>query len=475
MSNRQKYSFLLIAMAIAILIATMSPFKFIVPDNLSRQELIEQFYLFTHIKDYVRNIILFVPIGVAWAGITQQKEKRYGQIIGSAWLFGAVFSSNIEVIQILLPSRTSSISDIVCNSLGAFIGASFYCWRQDFSKLFSLTLCRQYRAIDLKFLSTIILIYCLTIIGTFALFFNSINFNNWNQKANLSIASEITGQIFWRGYINSLHICDRAITSSEIDRAFQNTHSFFSSLPNLVTSFIFLDYRPYYRDLTGNIADLHWHQDRPNKKIDYQPEAILDNTAIDNLIHNRKAVLFEKRNSLISSLPATQLTKKLQDSQEFTLSIILATNKLQQVGPSRIISLGENIYSRNFLLGQEGSKLIFRFRTPTTGANALQPSFFIPNFFQDTELHQILITFANNKVTIYLDRPTTKYSFSFQPATHLKLFSPWIIRHWGLDLTTYNLLQTQLIFYSLILSPLGIFISIYIIALSSKLRSHTHK
>ena len=111
-------------------------------------------------------------------------------------------------------------------------------------------------------------------------------------------------------------------------------------------------------------------------------------------------------------------------------------------------------------------------RTPTTGVNATQPGFSIPNFFKDTSLHQILVIFAKNQLTFYLDRPTTKYSFSFQPATHLKLFVPWMVEDWNVDLTTYNLLQAQIIFHGLVLVPLAILISIYFIALSSKSRSN---
>lgn len=67
--------------------------------------------------EFVANIALFVPFGVlvvaAW--------PRLG-----AWrvvLLGAALSVVIELVQLGLPSRVSTVSDVIANSAGAMLGA----------------------------------------------------------------------------------------------------------------------------------------------------------------------------------------------------------------------------------------------------------------------------------------------------------------------------------------------------------------
>ena len=465
--------FLLIASVVAIGIATTSPFNFVIPDNLSKDLFIDSFHSSTNIKDYIRNILLFVCFGISCAKILINKKSTTRQILIVSFILSTVFSLSIELIQILLPSRVSSLSDILCNSLGGLIGSVLYCWRKDFYRLVYGTITRNYWQINLKFLVAIILSYVTTIICGWFLLTNSINLNNWNKNAYLAIASEVTGQVFWRGYITSLYVCDRAIERSQISQAFEETHSFFSQSSDLVTSFLFLDYQSNYLDRNAQIPNLHWEQKLSPKKLTLtsnRPNKKINILSIDEQIHNHKTVLFHKRNSLISTAPATKLNQHIKATQEFTLSIILATNKLKQVGPSRIISLAENINSHNMMLGQENSDLVFRLRTPTTGEQATQPSFYVPNFFQDTDLHQILITFADRQLTFYIDNPERQYNFVFQPSTLSKLFFPLLVKQWKINLTNFNLLRSKIIFNSLVATPLLILISILILCFIQRSR-----
>jgi VanZ family protein len=472
MFNRKKWNYLLFFSLTAVCFLTISPFNFVVPEQLSWQIVIDKFHSLTTIKDYVRNILLFIPLGIAWAGIFSNKKYNSWQILAVSLLLSAILSGSIELLQTLLPSRTSSLSDVVCNSLGGLLGSSLYCGNQDSINLVKGIIQHDYQHISLKFLATIILSYCTTIICAFILLFNSINFNNWNNNASLAIASEVTGQIFWRGYVTSLYICDRAIDSSEIVAAFEHTDSFFSQLPTLVTSLIFLDYQSSYVDRNQQIPDLSWHQELTPRKINSSnslAKIASYNSSIDYQIHHNKTVLFNKKNSLISAAAATNLNQKLKASQEFSLSIILASDKLKQAGPSRIVSLGEDIYNRNLMLGQEDSNLVFRLRTPSAGTNASLPGFYLPNFFKDQDLHQILITFAQNKLTFYVDHLEHQYTFKFQPATLAKLFLPWTTQQWNINLQNYNLLQSQIVFYSLILFLPILLSGIFILSLIAKL------
>ena len=69
------------------------------------------------LKDSIKNIILFIPIGfLLFPILPERKTYIY------ATLFGFLFSSFIEFNQIFIPTRSPGLNDIVTNSTGALIG-----------------------------------------------------------------------------------------------------------------------------------------------------------------------------------------------------------------------------------------------------------------------------------------------------------------------------------------------------------------
>ena len=189
------------------------------------------------------------------------------------------------------------------------------------------------------------------------------------------------------------------------------------------------------------------------------------NSDIDDQIHRHKTVLFKLRKSLKTEFPAFSLNRKLKQSNEFSLSLTVGSDHSNQVGPARIISLAENVSERNLMLGQERRNLTFRLRTPTTGDTGAQPELIVPNVFNDRNLHQILITFAQGKLTFYIDQPSHQYTYEFKPATSFRLYLPWVTRRWRVNLQDFNLLESQLTFYGIILLPLAILIKTSILLL----------
>lgn len=68
--------------------------------------------------DFVANILLFVPFGVAfgWGGTTARRIRR-----AVAW--GLVLSLAVEYGQIYTHNRVASLTDVLTNTLGAWLGA----------------------------------------------------------------------------------------------------------------------------------------------------------------------------------------------------------------------------------------------------------------------------------------------------------------------------------------------------------------
>ena len=91
-------------------------------------------------------------------------------------------------------------------------------------------------------------------------------------------------------------------------------------------------------------------------------------------------------------------------TSEMTLEILFNTADLKQVGPARILTFSESLYSRNFTLGQEGDKLVLRLRTTKTGENGMKPETVLGSLVADQNYH-CLVTYSadSSELACYLN------------------------------------------------------------------------
>lgn len=98
------------AMVVVILIATVTPSRIGPEQPFSSCVLCG----FDALADAVRNVILFVPLGLA-LGLATGEIKR-------PFVFALAFSACIELSQQWIPGRDPSIGDVITNATGALIG-----------------------------------------------------------------------------------------------------------------------------------------------------------------------------------------------------------------------------------------------------------------------------------------------------------------------------------------------------------------
>lgn len=72
------------------------------------------------IPDVVQNILFFVPFG--FLGVLSFTRNKFFALFAVTFL-GFVISLNVEILQLLTPNRNTSITDLVCNTLGSGLGA----------------------------------------------------------------------------------------------------------------------------------------------------------------------------------------------------------------------------------------------------------------------------------------------------------------------------------------------------------------
>lgn len=85
--------------------------------------------------DYLFHVLLFVPwmVLVHWC----QKEKKGGDFFLLAFGIGLLLAVISETVQIMVPSRTFNINDLLFNGLGVFLGALISGWGSSKSEISS--------------------------------------------------------------------------------------------------------------------------------------------------------------------------------------------------------------------------------------------------------------------------------------------------------------------------------------------------
>lgn len=90
---------------------------------------------FSHIEDIVVNIVGFVPFGLFYYlyGDRVRPGRRLTNAL-QAVVLSAAISLVIELVQVFLPSRSSSMTDVLCNTGGSLVGVLAACMRPPASK-----------------------------------------------------------------------------------------------------------------------------------------------------------------------------------------------------------------------------------------------------------------------------------------------------------------------------------------------------
>jgi VanZ family protein len=78
-------------------------------------------------KDAFVNILGFIPFGFAvYAWVRNRGKRKVAMPMGTTLLLGAGISLFIELLQAYLPTRDSSLTDVINNVLGTYIGARLF-------------------------------------------------------------------------------------------------------------------------------------------------------------------------------------------------------------------------------------------------------------------------------------------------------------------------------------------------------------
>ena len=73
-------------------------------------------------REMMMNVFLFFPLGLTLSNVLPQKWSRWGRVALTT-LFACLLSVGVEVTQYRFSLGMAETDDVICNTLGAFLGA----------------------------------------------------------------------------------------------------------------------------------------------------------------------------------------------------------------------------------------------------------------------------------------------------------------------------------------------------------------
>lgn len=392
------------------------------------------------LTDFVRNVVLFIPfgLGIAWLGLS--KQLKFISLLAAVLISGIGLSTLVEIGQLFVSERDPALSDLLANGLGALLGLFVFWPGRIKVQHYASVLSTRFKAyLSLPILITILIGYLIFAFLVYVLTPHDTKLTNWATDFPLILGNEQTGDRAWEGAISRFVLLNRAISEEEIALIFGG-EDIQAVVKDDWLAFYPLTNPSQLADQTGHLPDLVWQGTPP-------------------LNHQTRDTFLSSEHWLRTPAPVTSLAQHVADTSQFTLGVVIAPANLTQTGPARIISISGDPFHRNLTLGQDGTDLIIRLRTPVTGQNGQLPELSIPNLFMDTTSHHLIITYNESKLRLYVDG--LQYAHTFTLTAQVTFFRYLLpVDIWRIRINTNYLRFYQLFLFSGFLVPVAILLNL---------------
>jgi VanZ family protein len=109
---------------LVVIACTVFPFQFCVSDHSFRT--VWDVLLIPigpdETPDIIENVLLFLPLGFTMSGYSTHREFRTLAAVAGVLLLSLFVSYSIEVVQLFIPGRFTSLKDVLSNTAGAGLG-----------------------------------------------------------------------------------------------------------------------------------------------------------------------------------------------------------------------------------------------------------------------------------------------------------------------------------------------------------------
>ncbi len=354
-----------VAVIILILLMTLFPFAFHFGSGAADQghllnPVVARADAAHNPVDFVSNCVLFFPLGMVLSAAWLRSRRSLKSIL-TAGLACFLLSAMIEILQTGLPSRSPAAADIVANTLGGLLGSGLARLMPDLVR----SLLRQLRSLLLVIARGCVVVPLL-IVHTIAAGLliqyavSQSSLASWSPDYHLMLGNEATGNRPWRGDLGPIEF--RVEGRTLLDLGEPAAAFLHPSGPAAVP--------------------MVWQETPPETE-----PASLSLQLIDGAW-------------LMSSQPMTALSETVRQANRFTLALtVMAVDTLQH-GPARIISLSRDPWHRNLTLGQNGSSLVVRLRTPFSGENGTDPALVIDDCLTPGQVQRLEVKYNGRRLTV---------------------------------------------------------------------------
>ena len=427
--SRWSTRILLLGLA-GILFLTLYPFRFDLPHHLTANGpsvLVQGWGKDSGPFDSFLNVLLFIPFGFGLAGRFQERGKSRLLTLGLTLAIGALISYTIESLQVYVPSRDSGWEDVLTNSIGAVVGCLLF------------ILCGP---AVLRFLSTcetalesfltpgrsalVLAIYIGLWIAISVPLQEESRLSNWDPSSLLVIGNAASGQpsSAWRGKVFRLEFWDHALPAALAERLTSGVPGDVGA-PRPLAAYDF-SAAPPFKDRSHFLPDLSWIPRAP-------------------VSTGSTSVVLDGTSWLVSQAPISALVDDVQSTGQFSIRLACAPDDVNGVN-APIVSASHNPGLLNFEFRQQGSILVFWFRTPLTVKRARVASL-TSDIFALNKQRDLLFSYDGSNLAEYVDGKEQRRIYRLGPSTRLAEF---ILRAKAAELEGY-----EYIFYALVFFPAG--------------------
>ncbi len=353
-------------------------------------------------SDIINNIALFVPFGWILFALTDAPGRHSRRWFLLPLIVGTIVSASIETAQLFLDRSTSAVDFVVnvSGSLAGFYSAKRWHWHH---KLYGF-LRHLFAPFPVRLASVILYMAGLLVLLLIPFRFNRLS--NWDHSYRLLVGNEATRNKPWNGDIHVLTLFGRALQDEEIRQLFRTAAGKHSSDVRIE-----MGAEAFYGFAEGKGDTVHDGS---------RMEPVLDlSEKIPSWLSGANGIRMHNASVLSSSAPAEKIIRAFQRTSSFTVEFLIRTRFLDQTGPARIVSISTDLDNRNVSLGQEGSDLIFRVRTPFSGPNSSRFYLTLRNAIQDMSIHHFAAVYNCGVMMIYRDgrllKPVVRGDISYLP------------------------------------------------------------
>ena len=391
-----------------------------------------------NLTDWVRNIVLFIPFGFGLSALFGRERPALSL---SKWpflntlllttLFGFLLSLSIEIYQALNPYREPALADVAANTLGAAVGSGLFLLAGQFILHSLVLLTGGTRRFMQQHKVAAGLVLLILFIGYLGLVWQGIytlqqqvSLANWDMRVPLSLGNVKTGELPWAGTVSELLLADEALDVTAVSALLAGT-----PIEDLI-------------DETTNTT-----------RATFPDNPVLIDHAGKNITFNR----IEEFGAswLLTDDIIGWWAEDMRMADQFTIGLQLAAATANQTESGRILAMTHYPFVSNISLEQQGTDLIILLRTVLAGENDKRPEWVLPNFFEDTNPHFVVLTFDGQSLNLYRDASNESWQIPYTAdIIYYRYLHP--IPRWRVQVG-FSLWLYRLLFYLLTAVPLGLF------------------